>query len=139
MDIDEFHERMIAPTRLVGSLEEQAESFGLGDAVRAIGLGTPRAAQLVRQQQLRYGTCGLAEETGEIARIVKHHIDYGRPLERGSLTLELGDALFFVGFLARVNGVSLEDVARSQLSKIQRRFGDRWDPGKALAKRDGDE
>jgi len=76
---------MSAPTASVTTLSEyQAE------ARRTI------RRELTDDQRLLDAAAGLAEEAGEVLAHVRKHLLQGRPLDRESLTLELGDALWCV-------------------------------------------
>lgn len=76
---------------------------------------------------------GLLEEAGEIAGIFKRiyrgdqdYMDMGdglgfSPFTYERLKGELGDVLWYTAMLADVLGMTLEDVAKYNLSKLQRR------------------
>ena len=99
---------MSAPTASVTTLSEyQAE------ARRTINQG------LTDDQRLLDAAAGLAEEAGEVLAHVRKHLLQGRPLDRESLTLELGDALWCVAITADTLGISLEAVARRNVDKLR--------------------
>jgi len=101
---------MSAPTASVTTLSEyQAE------ARRTINQG------LTDDQRLLDAAAGLAEEAGEVLAHVRKHLLQGRPLDRDSLTLELGDALWCVAITADTLGISLEAVARRNVDKLRAR------------------
>ena len=101
---------MSAPTASVTTLSEyQAE------ARRTINRG------LTDDQRLLDAAAGLAEEAGEVLAHVRKHLLQGRPLDRDSLTLELGDALWCVAVTADTLGISLEAVARRNVDKLRAR------------------
>jgi NTP pyrophosphatase (non-canonical NTP hydrolase) len=101
---------MSAPTANVTTLSEyQAE------ARRTINRG------LTDDQRLLDAAAGLAEEAGEVLAHVRKHLLQGRPLDRDSLTLELGDALWCVAITADTLGISLEAVARRNVDKLRAR------------------
>jgi len=101
---------MSAPTASVTTLSEyQAE------ARRTINQG------LTDDQRLLDAAAGLAEEAGEVLAHVRKHLLQGRPLDRDSLTLELGDALWCVAITADTLGISLEAVARRNVEKLRTR------------------
>ncbi len=102
---------MSAPTASVTTLSEyQAE------ARRTINRG------LTDDQRLLDAAAGLAEEAGEVLAHVRKHLLQGRPLDRDSLTLELGDALWCVAITADTLGISLEAVARRNVDKLRERY-----------------
>ena len=101
---------MTVPTASVTTLSEyQAE------ARRTI------RRELTDDQRLLDAAAGLAEEAGEVLAHVRKHLLQGRPLDRESLTLELGDALWCVAITADTLGISLEAVARRNVDKLRTR------------------
>ena len=70
---------------------------------------------------------GLAGETGEVLEIIKKMIrDKGGVFEttqedREKLKKELGDVLWYLSALAFYNDIELDDVARTNLSKLKDR------------------
>lgn len=101
---------MTVPTASVTTLSEyQAE------ARRTI------RRELTDDQRLLDAAAGLAEEAGEVLAHVRKHLLQGRPLDRESLTLELGDALWCVAITADTLGISLEAVARHNVDKLRAR------------------
>ncbi len=79
---------------------------------------------------------GLAEEAGEILGIVRKHLFQRRPLDRDAVTGELGDALWCLSAVATSLGVSLGDVAHSNVDKLRRRYPDGFTPDAAAIRRD---
>lgn len=68
---------------------------------------------------------GACEEAGEVAKEVKRHVVYGRPLDREAMRAELGDALWYLTALADSLGLSLADVAAANERKVRAKFGHR--------------
>lgn len=71
---------------------------------------------------LMYLGMGLAGETGEVVEKIKKLV---RPAEititdekRADLKKEIGDVLWYLSQMARVLGLSLEDVAEANLQKL---------------------
>jgi NTP pyrophosphatase (non-canonical NTP hydrolase) len=69
-----------------------------------------------------YPLIGLCGETGEVAELVKKAIRKGStwPIER--LKEEMGDVLWYVASLANDLGLSLMDIAISNIDKLQKRL-----------------
>ena len=74
------------------------------------------------EQQLMDAAAGLCEEAGEVLGLVRKHAFMGHPLDRERLTRELGDALWCLAAVATCLGVTLDDVASTNVEKLQRRY-----------------
>ena len=70
--------------------------------------------------QLQNGLNGLVDEVGEIANVVKGHIEYGRPLNMPNLREEIGDAMWRLAQLADAIGTDLETCAESNIDKLHK-------------------
>jgi NTP pyrophosphatase (non-canonical NTP hydrolase) len=77
---------------------------------------------LDEEHRLLDAAAGLAEEAGEILGLVRKHVLQGRPLDRGAMTLELGDALWCLAVTASTLGVPLSEIARANEEKLRRRY-----------------
>lgn len=87
-------------------------------AARTLGPGqTP-------DQRLANAALGLTGEAGEVAEHVKKHLFHGAPLDRDAVAKELGDCLWYLAALAGAVGVSLGDVAATNIDKLRRRYPD---------------
>ncbi len=71
----------------------------------------------------------LAEEVGELARVLAHREGKNPKLgeDPGDLEEELGDVLFVLASLANREGVSLEAAFRRVMAKYRARDRERWD------------
>ena len=71
-----------------------------------------------------YPALGLCGEAGEVADKIKKTVRGDRPLEEviGNIADELGDVLWYLAILADDLGVELEDVAKWNVDKLQRRM-----------------
>ena len=79
---------------------------------------------LTADEQLLDAAAGLAEEAGEVLGLVRKHRFQGRPLDRAAVVEELGDVLWCLAALAARLGVTLDDVAETNLAKLRRRHPD---------------
>lgn len=65
---------------------------------------------------------GLAGETGEVVEHIKKYLYHGAVLEKEELCGELGDLLWYAAVLASSFGINLDDVARTNVAKLQARY-----------------
>lgn len=79
-------------------------------------------AKLDDRERLLDAAAGLAEESGEILGMVRKHAYQSRELDRETLKIELGDALWCLAMTARSAGITLEDVAAANVAKLSARF-----------------
>ncbi len=68
-----------------------------------------------------YPTLGLMGEAGEVSEKVKKHIR-GDTETLDGLKKELGDVLWYLSAIASDLDISLEDVARTNLKKLESRL-----------------
>lgn len=67
---------------------------------------------------------GLCGEAGEFADIVKKHLHQGHALDRPKLIREVGDVLWYVALACEVLGVTIDEVAQTNVDKLRKRFPD---------------
>ena len=67
-----------------------------------------------------YPALGLAAEAGEVANKVKKILRDG-DFDRKAIADEIGDCLWYIAALCRDLNVSMNDVAKTNLSKLQDR------------------
>ena len=67
-----------------------------------------------------YPALGLCGEAGEVAEKVKKNIRDGKSLD--GVGLELGDVLWYISALGDDLGVTLEEVAKTNIEKLQSRM-----------------
>lgn len=76
---------------------------------------------LAPDERLLDATAGLAEEAGEVLGLVRKRVFQQRESSRDRFVEELGDALWCLAVTADALGVSLGEVAHSNLEKLARR------------------
>lgn len=76
-----------------------------------------------RKDLVLNGVLGLAGESGECCDLVKKSRFQGHELKKEDLVKELGDVLWYVAETASGLGVSLSEVALTNLDKLHRRYG----------------
>jgi NTP pyrophosphatase (non-canonical NTP hydrolase) len=85
-------------------------------AVRSVNPGAT-----YKDRMADYGL-GVAGEAGEVADIIKKVVSYGKEMDTQKFKKELGDVLWYVAALAWVNGMTLEDVAVTNVNKLMARY-----------------
>lgn len=70
------------------------------------------------------GALGLAGESGEAADLVKKHVFHGHDLDVRDLADELGDVLWYISQIATSQGLTMEQIARRNITKLQERYPD---------------
>ncbi|MDZ7844563.1 MAG: nucleoside triphosphate pyrophosphohydrolase family protein [Anaerolineales bacterium] len=76
------------------------------------------------EKRLMVSALGLAGEAGEFANLVKKMTAHGHPLDRDALEDELGDVLWYLAEAATACGLSLEEIGRNNIAKLQARYPD---------------
>ena len=69
-----------------------------------------------------YPALGLAGEVGELLNKIKKTARDGRKLEIDDVKSELGDVLWYVSQIAEEMGISLDEVASSNIEKLRSRM-----------------
>jgi NTP pyrophosphatase (non-canonical NTP hydrolase) len=91
---------------------------------------------LADDERLIDAAAGLAEEAGEVLGLVRKHLYMGHPLDRERLTRELGDALWCLAGVATCLGVTLDEVAATNLEKLGRRYPEGYSDEASRARMD---
>ena len=68
-------------------------------------------------------TLGVCGEAGEVAEIIKKGHRPDRVIDIAHLNEEIGDVLWYLATLADYYGLTLENVAKDNISKLQERYG----------------
>ncbi|MEM0123430.1 MAG: nucleoside triphosphate pyrophosphohydrolase family protein [Conexivisphaerales archaeon] len=68
-----------------------------------------------------YLTLGLTGEAGEVANKIKKEIRDNEPVNEEEIKSELGDVLWYLSELALAYGFNLEEIAKSNIRKLQDR------------------
>jgi NTP pyrophosphatase (non-canonical NTP hydrolase) len=80
--------------------------------------------KLTEKERMLDAAAGLAEEAGEILGFIRKHVYQSHPLQRESLQIELGDALWCLAMTAKSAGFSLEQIAAANVAKLKARYPD---------------
>jgi NTP pyrophosphatase (non-canonical NTP hydrolase) len=118
---------------LRGIVSEHRETVhlkrGLHSYSEAIAPYEPRVPAL--QDALALFGMGLSGEAGEVTDLLKKVLFHGHELTdemRRKLVREMGDVLWYLQYGANRLGVTLLDVARENLRKLQARYPEGFDP-----------
>ena len=82
--------------------------------------------------KLENGILGMCGEAGECADIVKKYFFQMHELDREKLAEELGDVLWYVAETAQGLDMTLEEVARGNLRKLEKRYPEGFDPERSI-------
>ena len=85
-----------------------------------------------RKDMVLNGVLGLAGESGECCDILKKHRFQGHELDINHLIEELGDVMWYVAEAAAGIGVTLEDVAKRNIEKLERRYPSGFDAQRSI-------
>tara|TARA_B100000287_G_scaffold400654_1_gene420058 strand:- start:72 stop:482 length:411 start_codon:yes stop_codon:yes gene_type:complete len=93
-------------------------------------------------ERLTTAGVGLAAESGEFLEIVKKMVFQGKPWNdsnRDHLIIELGDTMWYVMQACMALDVSLDDVIRGNVKKLEKRYpGGQFDVNHSENRRKGD-
>lgn len=76
------------------------------------------------RDEIIHWVVGLTEEAGEVASLVKHKYFHKENIPNSKMAEELGDVLWYLAALCTALGISLQDVATINISKLLERFPD---------------
>lgn len=80
---------------------------------------------------LNNAALGLTGEAGEVADLIKKHIFHGHELDQNKIVNELGDILWYVCQAADALQVSLETIAKANITKLRHRYPEGFDSEKS--------
>ena len=69
-----------------------------------------------------YACIGLSGEVGELLNKVKKIARDNAEPDKEGIKLELGDIMWYVAMVAKESGISLDDVATSNIAKLEKRM-----------------
>jgi len=79
---------------------------------------------------------GISGEAGELLDAVKKSAIYKKTLDRPNVIEELGDLEFYMQGLRSALGITREDTLRHNISKLTKRYGDKYSNQAAQARAD---
>lgn len=92
------------------------------------------ATRVAQDETLRilHGAIGCGTEAGELLDAVKRYIFYGKPIDRTNIIEELGDIEWYMAIIRDVLNVSQEEVQQLNISKLQKRFPEKFTEADAI-------
>lgn len=75
-----------------------------------------------KMDQLINGVMGLNGESGEVIDVVKKYLYQGHTLDKDKIINELGDTLWYINLIANGINMSLEDIAKYNIGKLEKRY-----------------
>lgn len=65
---------------------------------------------------------GIAGEAGEVADLIKKVVFHGHEMDKEKVKKELGDVMWYLSQIARLAGLTLEEVATANIEKLYKRY-----------------
>lgn len=87
--------------------------------------------KLDQKEVLINSVMGLCGESGEAVDIVKKHLFHGHELDKEHLVKELGDIAWYLAEAATALEVSLEEVLKTNIDKLKKRFPEGFDESRS--------
>ena len=79
---------------------------------------------------------GLAGEAGEVVDYLKKVVGHDHPLDKDTLSKELGDVLWYVAALCSHHELSMSDVAQGNVDKLKARYPDGFSSERSISRTD---
>lgn len=99
-------------------------------------LANRTAKPLSFKENLIHTALGVAGEAGEFVDCIKKHTIYGKELDAANAAEELGDMLWFIALGCETLGITMEDAAKSCITKLEKRYPDKYSDFHAGARLD---
>lgn len=85
-----------------------------------------------KREQFSNYCLGLGGEAGEVLDCAKKYLHHGHDLNLTHIEKELGDVMFYVCAIATLCGLTLEDIAETNVAKLKRRYPDGFSHEKSI-------
>lgn len=86
---------------------------------------------------LRHAVFGLTSEAGEVSGILQK-VYQGHSIDSEHLKKELGDCLWMIAEACSALGISMSDVATTNINKLKARYPNGFDTERSLHREEGD-
>ena len=93
---------------------------------------------LEKRDVLINSVMGLCGEAGEAIDIVKKWMAQGHELDKDRLAKELGDIAWYLAEAATALDMSLEEILRANIEKLQKRYPQGFDTERSQTRLQGD-
>ena len=94
--------------------------------------------ELPADEMLLNAVMGMCGEAGEAIDLLKKHRAQGAPLDIDRLAGEVGDCLWYIAEFAEASGISLEEIAQRNISKLKNRYPKGFDAECSNNRAEGD-
>ena len=71
---------------------------------------------------LLHAAVGMSTEAGEVLDIVKKSWAFNKEMDMNKIKHEAGDLLFYLQFFCNLHGMSIDDLAELNMSKLRQRY-----------------
>ena len=75
---------------------------------------------------------GLVDEVGEVVKLFKKELAYGKEVDKKQLEEEIGDLMWFLVNLADFNDIDLEEAMQKNIDKLKKRYAEKFTSEEAL-------
>lgn len=75
---------------------------------------------------------GIVTEAGELADAYKKDIAYNKPVDMVNVKEEIGDIMWYIGNLCKLQGWDLQDICDTNIAKLRTRYPDKFTEEAAL-------
>ncbi|WP_099301906.1 nucleoside triphosphate pyrophosphohydrolase family protein [Bacillus sp. Marseille-P3800] len=79
---------------------------------------------------------GITGEAGEVADLIKKMQFHGHDIDLQEFKKELGDVLWYLSQIARIAGLSLEEIAIANIDKLKNRYPNGFDSDRSVNRED---
>lgn len=80
---------------------------------------------------------GLAGEAGETCDYLKKVVFHGHELDKQTLSKELGDVLWYVATIATTAGLTMDEVAWTNIEKLRQRYPEGFSEDRSKNREEG--
>lgn len=79
---------------------------------------------------------GISGEAGEVIDLIKKSVYYGKPLDKTKVSEEIGDLMFYIVNLATSYNLSMSDILKNNVKKLELRFPNGFSKEDAIRRND---